>query len=322
MELILFLGLPFLVWGLLGDNGGSGGSGDSGSSADDGPESTDELPDYSGNAEITPVDSTIFKATDQADRVVGTPGDEVVFAGGGSDYVSGGAGDDVVSGEAGADTMGGGTGDDTLLGGIGNDKLYGSTGDDYLLGGAGNDYLDGGSGNDALAAGSGGDTLVGGAGNDSLSGVNLISLPTDTGWQTADLAVNLFDQFGADLSPTQVDRLGRAINNSDAAPDPSQLYGGDGNDSLFGDKGDVLTGGSGKDTFAVYHVSGDDPVTMTDYNPALDSLVVSHDGPDALTITVADSSAGAVLRLDGEDVAVLTGIKAADIDVSRVFQDF
>ena len=64
MELILLFGLPFLAWGLIGDHGGSGGSG---SSADDGPDSTDTLSDYSGSAEITPVDSTIFKAMDQAD---------------------------------------------------------------------------------------------------------------------------------------------------------------------------------------------------------------------------------------------------------------
>lgn len=319
MELILLFGLPFLAWGLIGDHGGSGGSG---SSADDGPDSTDTLSDYSGSAEITPVDSTIFKAMDQADQVVGTPGDEVVFAGGGSDYVSGGAGDDVISGEAGADTLGGGAGDDTLLGGIGNDKLYGGTGDDYLLGGAGNDYLDGGSGNDTVGSGSGGDTLIGGSGDDFLQGVNFDVPPTDTDWEDSRFGFNLFDRFGADLSQTQVDRLGRAINNHDAATDPSELYGGDGNDYLFGDKGDLMTGGSGRDTFVAYHVSGDDPVTMTDYNPAQDRLVVSHDGPEPLEVTVADSSAGAVLRLDGADVAVLTGIKAVDIDVSRVFQDY
>ena len=317
MELILLFGLPFLAWGLIGDHGGSGGSG---SSADDGPDSTDTLSDYSGSAEITPVDSTIFKAMDQADQVVGTPGDEVVFAGGGSDYVSGGAGDDVISGEAGADTLGGGAGDDTLLGGIGNDKLYGGTGDDFLLGGAGNDYLDGGSGNDVLASLSGGDTLVGGAGNDSLSGVNSVSLPTDTDWQTDDVGVRLLDQFGADLSPTQVDRLGRAINNHDAATDPSDLYGGDGNDVLFGDKGDILTGGAGKDDFGVYHVTGDDPVTITDYHLADDKLTIFHDGTSDLPTSVVDVSGGAMLHLDGEPVALLAGVKAADVDLSKVTQ--
>ena len=319
MELILLFGLPFLAWGLIGDHGGSGGSG---SSADDGPDSTDTLSDYSGSAEITRVDSTIFKAMDQADQVVGTPGDEVVFAGGGSDYVSGGAGDDVISGEAGADTLGGGAGADTILGGVGDDKLYGGAGDDFLLGGAGNDYLDGGSGNDVLASLSGGDTLVGGAGNDSLSGVNSVSLPTDTDWQTDDVGVRLLDQFGADLSPTQVDRLGRAINNHDAATDPSELYGGDGNDQLAGDKGDVMTGGAGNDDFGVFYVSGDDPVTINDYHPAEDTLSVSHLGSTALPTSVVDVSGGAMLHLNGEPVALLAGVKAADVDLSKVMQDY
>jgi Ca2+-binding RTX toxin-like protein len=322
VELVLLFGLPFLAWGMIGgsDSGSDTSAEDVPADSDPGPVSTDIITDPSGSAETLTVDSTVYTATAGSDHVEGTDTGEVIFSGSGRDDVSGGDGDDVISGEAGADTLGGGAGDDTILGGLNDDKLYGGTGDDFIMGGAGNDYLDGGSGSDLLLSSSGGDTLVGGAGDDYLLGVNYVHLPADTGWQTTGFGRNILDQFGADLSPTQVDRLGRAINSSDAATDPSELYGGDGNDFLFGDKGDILTGGAGKDDFSTYHVSGDDTVKITDYTPSDDALTIFHDGSSVLPTSVADVSGGAMLHLDGEPVALLAGVKAADVDLSKVTQ--
>ena len=48
---------------------------------------------------------------------------------------------DRVFGDGGRDLVSGGRGDDALLGGDGNDALYGNLGADELIGGAGNDTL-------------------------------------------------------------------------------------------------------------------------------------------------------------------------------------
>jgi Ca2+-binding RTX toxin-like protein len=91
---------------------------------------------------------------------------------------------------------------------------------------------------------------------------------------------------------------------------------------LAGDKGDVMTGGAGNDDFGVSYVSGDDPVTINDYNPAEDTLSVSHLGTSDLPTSVVEVSSGAMPYLNGEPVALLAGVKAADIDLSKIMQDY
>jgi Ca2+-binding RTX toxin-like protein len=76
----------------------------------------------------------------QADQVVGSNGDDILYS-----YA----------------------GDDQLFGLDGNDLLEGGEGDDYLDGGAGNDTQGGGSGNDQLGGDTGDDTLIGGTGDDT-----------------------------------------------------------------------------------------------------------------------------------------------------------
>ena len=53
--------------------------------------------------------------------LVGTPRDDVIFAGRGNDSVIAGSGDDLICGARGDDTIHGGDGYDTALGGWGND---------------------------------------------------------------------------------------------------------------------------------------------------------------------------------------------------------
>lgn len=59
--------------------------------------------------------------THRADRIRGTPGDDVIFAGRGGDRVDGDGGDDLLCG---------GGGDDTLDGQVGVDRLHGGPGTD------------------------------------------------------------------------------------------------------------------------------------------------------------------------------------------------
>jgi Ca2+-binding RTX toxin-like protein len=134
------------------------------------------------------VPATIVGARDK--RVVGTDGDDVIYANGGP--VEGLGGDDLICGYAyGAQ---GGPGDDRIQafyqfdakyhGGRGNDTLYGpgrfdqsafvylfgDAGRDRLIGGAASERLNGGDGADLLRGGPGLDVLKGNGGDDRLDG--------------------------------------------------------------------------------------------------------------------------------------------------------
>jgi hypothetical protein len=78
-------------------------------------------------------------ATEGADRLVGTPGRDVIHTGGGDDRVDGAGGADLVCGGRGGDRLDGGPGRDRILGGPGPDELDGGPGRDRLRGGPGRD---------------------------------------------------------------------------------------------------------------------------------------------------------------------------------------
>jgi Ca2+-binding RTX toxin-like protein len=140
-------------------------------------------------------DCTIL-GTDHRDRLIGTPGSDVIcgfggndtlrgrggadvlYGGRGGDELNGGVGPDVMFGGTGSDGLNPGDGDDTARGGRGNDAYFGSAGDDRVSGGPGRDFLwEVGGGIDLLRGGPaldclftddlhGADVIVGGAGND------------------------------------------------------------------------------------------------------------------------------------------------------------
>ncbi|MEM6933987.1 MAG: type I secretion protein, partial [Pseudomonadota bacterium] len=100
--------------------------------------------------------------------------------------------------------------------------------DDTMRGGAGRDNLSGGIGEDTAFGDSLGDTLSGDDGNDVLDGgsgkTGIVSVYDDIG--------NRYDEFGNPLPE-----------------DDDKLFGGHGNDNLFGSAGhDMLDGGEGADT--------------------------------------------------------------------------
>ncbi|MCG7394206.1 M10 family metallopeptidase C-terminal domain-containing protein [Microvirga sp. ACRRW] len=154
---------------------------------------------------------------------------ENAIGGSGNDWLGGNSANNTLTGNAGNDTLDGAEGNDYLYGGAGNDVLRGGIGNDNLRGDAGDDYLDGGAGNDYLDGSQGNDTMVGGAGNDSIS-----------------------DTAGNDLieGGDGNDSIGGGVG-------VDTLIGGNGDDYLFIEAGstyyspDVLTGGSGFDTFYV-----------------------------------------------------------------------
>ncbi|WP_437359401.1 CHRD domain-containing protein [Inquilinus limosus] len=145
----------------------------------------------------------VTRASENADRFVGTGaadvidafgGDDNLRGGGGADSLTGGADNDILIGGAGGDILAGGAGIDTAVydsstaavtvslgagtasGGdaagdnlTGVEQLFGSAFDDRLTGNAGANGLWGDGGNDVLTGGVGADTLKGGAGTDSFA---------------------------------------------------------------------------------------------------------------------------------------------------------
>ena len=76
------------------------------------------------------------------------------------DIVKGDASDNNINGTHHTDYINGKAGNDTINGGNGNDQLQGHYGNDDLFGGEGNDILDGGHGEDVLVGGNGDDFLI------------------------------------------------------------------------------------------------------------------------------------------------------------------
>ncbi|OED43796.1 hypothetical protein ACH42_09145 [Endozoicomonas sp. (ex Bugula neritina AB1)] len=143
------------------------------------------------------VDIESLVATEYADDVTGSSGNDRILTHGGNDVVNAGAGDDVVDGGAGADILSGGEGIDTLsyssrsddiqvnlkthensdgdtlsgfeniIAGQGDDVITGDDNDNLLIASQGTDRLNGGQGDDVLMTYSGTHhTLSGGEGMD------------------------------------------------------------------------------------------------------------------------------------------------------------
>jgi Ca2+-binding RTX toxin-like protein len=122
------------------------------------------------------------------------------------------SGHDHLNGTTGSNMLFAGGGDDDVAGKAGNDMLDGGRGNDMIWGGSGNDHLTGGAGSDLLVGGFGSDHMNGGAGNDVLLS------RSDAG-----------EPVAAQDGTTQI------FANETAA--------------FAGKSHDVLTGGTGADTF-------------------------------------------------------------------------
>ncbi len=232
---------------------------------------------------------TALPCTDQADSATGGAGDDYGRFGAGADSAAGGAGNDSLLGEDGADTLAGEAGNDTLSGGLGEDALSGGAGDDRLRGEMGDDLLTGDEG---------ADRLFGGAGDDTLSG---------------------HDADGAGGTATAIDGTDR-------------LEGGAGDDLLILGKGDLGLGGAGTDTFRLDATTNADVAnfaTVEDYQRGTDRIEVQYtpvfnasgvEVPPVLTVIMGPNNAYAVIQLDGEPLAHVTGattLTAADIRLVR-----
>lgn len=301
MELLLLLVLPVALLGAIGSGGGSG-SDDASPDPDEGPEG--------GRVRVGSTDD---------ESLAGTAGDDLIFASGGPDLVEGQAGDDLLFGEAQNDRLFGGAGQDILFGGFDADALRGGADDDLLFGGAGRDTLLGETGDDILIGGSDFDSLNGGAGDDIVSGVEIMPDDLDDpglAEVTAQITTLVELRHGAAAADRFGARIERAVLSANAeqadpeagglVPRPDLVEGGDGNDTLFGDYGDVLTGGAGQDLFVVVHEPDTEPVTIRDFTE--DDLISLDMGALTGPIGYTRLDEGLLITVGSAAVAVVQGV--------------
>lgn len=294
----------------------------------------DDAPSSSGGADD---EDGILRGDERDNTIAGGGGDQLIAGFNGDDLLSGGGGVDFLIGDNGSDSLAGDAGNDVLLGGAGDDQLAGGDGTDLLVGGAGNDSLNGGAGDDLLAGMGGVDTLDGGAGNDVLIGIT--PNPTNPenaldGLDPSELGAAIESRYGAISDPFEA-RILRNLLSVDATESATQMIGGEGDDTLLGDRGDVMTGGAGADSFAALAPSlPDDPngadfgtsVRITDFDPAVDRLEVVVETPGVANIQIAPRDQGLVegvdlgliVQVNGVDVAFLAGLQAGDLAVEDI----
>ncbi len=207
--------------------------------------------------------------TKAADRIEGTPHDDVIVALAGADLVGAGGGHDLIClgpggrpyrsdkavGQAGRDRISGGSGwnvlygnegADFLMGGDDGGSLYGSSGDDVVRGGRGRDHIRGDGGDDVLRGRRGSDEIEGGPGDDVVDG--------GAGARAGDMVEFNFARSGVvvDLSEgvsrgPGTDRL-VSIENVSGSDEADRIVGDDNDNVLQGWLGnDVLKGKEGDD---------------------------------------------------------------------------
>ena len=125
---------------------------------------------FSLKEQITDDKGSFVTGTDYYDYMIGSEGNEFIFADGEGDRILAGNGKDMIFGDSGNDAIFGEEGNDYISGGAGNDYINGGVGNDYIDGGAGDDFMDGGSGNDIyfFRPGSGKDSIMDSEGNNTI----------------------------------------------------------------------------------------------------------------------------------------------------------
>ena len=287
-----------------------------------------------------------------------------------ADQIRGFGAIDLLRGGSGNDTIEGGDGPDSLYGDLGDDILRGGTGDDVLRGGKGNDTLDGGDGEDTIRADLGNDRIIGSLGADYINGgdgfdtVDYSRSPQgdgffydgvaidltgssviyigDGGHAEGDILVNIEGVIGSAFDDRIEVNDGGGFFSGPAVS--HRVYGGGGDDRLWGYELDYLNGGAGDDT--LYSSGGgtlvggpgadtfdfDGPVgetTIEDFRPSegdqidlswfgfFDDPVEKSNVKDML-----DGSTGNILDLsllgaDGEgEITLGGGVQVSDLSVN------
>ena len=236
----------------------------------------------------------------------GTPGDDTFTGTDANEVFEGGRGNDTLSGGGGYDRLRGGSGDDHVDGGDDNDTLNGGLGDDVVYGGLGDDRIVSDDGNNRLYGDEGDDTIRGTGRLHGGAGDDSMS-----GFQMSGLQSKLFGGAGNDVI--------YGIN--------SQMHGGGGDDYLraryafdqIGINGAWGDGGADNfvfeevadaresylegGTFVIHDLSNDDRISLS----SLDADRVSPGNQTFRLVPEFDGRAGAVtVRYDaGQDSTLI-----------------
>jgi hypothetical protein len=245
------------------------------------------------------------QANNSADRLIGSNGDDLIYAEAGVDIISAGSGNDLIYGGDGADKFVGGTGNDTIYGGEGNDV--------YIVnGGDGTDTIEDKQGNNKvilcgkeikalipqangtyknqdgtlLAVLQGTDLVVTDVSGTQVIlnedfqwgdfGINLVTLPTNPtagNTITGDLTPVDFDPATEGIQE-HYDEWGNVIVDP-TKPDPGRadkIYDTFGNDQIVGGAGDdVINTARGGDDW-IKGGDGDDQLTLGAGNDHIDGV--------------------------------------------------
>lgn len=198
--------------------------------------------------------ATIIDRSPRANRIVGTPGRDVIViaAGTGHDIVYGRGGDDVICGRA-HTTVFGGRGDDRILYA---DRAYGGRGDDRM---EDVDEAFGGKGDDVLLAAIFNETFAGGSGHDRVEFFSDSGLEGVSYSVRVDLARGIAEVW-ADDAPTRERLLLSSVEEVRGSGGDDVVLGDDRDNVLRGFSGDdVVDGRGGRDR--VYGGTGTDVCT-------------------------------------------------------------
>jgi len=272
------------------DDDDDDGDGTAGGDDDD----DDDTPPANGEGDGTtpPVGGVIRTGTPQPDVLVGGAGDDNIVAFADDDVIAADAGADAISAGDGNDFVNAGAGRDVIFAGAGNDQVFAGDGADMIYGDAGADRIFGHQGNDLINAGAGDDIVFGGAGNDLIvaelsdgndvyygddseggSGIDTLDLSAATANVTVNLGSGPLFHGSALGSQTGNDTLWSIEN----------VYTGSGNDTITASNAvNVISGGTGNDTFRFTSTSAANGDTILDFEPG-----------DRIDLTAIDASTSA-----------------------------
>ena len=207
-------------------------------------------------------------------RIDGDAGNNLEIGTSEPDRIRGFGGIDLLRGGNGNDTIEGGDGPDSLYGDQGDDRLEGGAGDDVLRGGRGGDTLDGGDGEDTIRSDRDDDLILGSAGADYINGgdgydtVDYSDSPRQGGLQYDGVQIavgypaliipGIGGHAEGDILVSVESVIGSAHDDRIAVDDvwfgvfgfAHKVYGGEGDDELWGYQRDYLNGGLGNDILA------------------------------------------------------------------------
>ena len=284
----------------------------------------------------------------QANRLGGLFGEDVLLGEAGNDTLLGGHSGDLIDGGEGSDTsdytaslegvsvnlktgesrfgeaegdilvsienLAGSAFDDTLAGDDGINRLTGRDGDDMLIGHGGNDRLVGGLGADHHDGGEGDRDAADYSAAEEAVGVDLVG-----GGFAGEATGDTFDSIEFIVGSEHHDNLlgNDAINRINGGDGCDVIFGRGGNDTLIGEAGnDILNGGSGNDVFIFSEGDGNDIIEdfeagagRTDRLRLLDS---SFEDFEDVQSALTDTEDGALLTLDNGSI-LLQNLNSADL---------